>query len=136
MKPSEDDFARVFGDALRAHLDNKGIDYAKAAPRLGVTKAALSTYWNDDPKGKRRKPRAALLFKACSEFDFAFEYHGFRISTASLGRVSKAPISKAEQLMLDYQRQFKLTEDNGNLAVRLRRGNGRVALSVSLKAAS
>ena len=136
MSDSEDDFARAFGDALRAHLNKMGVDYAKAAPRLGVTKATLSTYWNNDAEGKRRKPRAALLFKACSEFDFTFEYKGFRVSAATLGKGREKKISKSEQLLLDYQRQFKLTEDNGNVSVRLKRGPDRVDFSVSLKAVS
>ena len=137
MSNSDDDFARVFGDALKAHLDNLGIGYATAAPILGVTKSALSTYWTEDANGRRRKPRAALLFKACSEFAFSFEYSGFRISADTLGKpVRKDPRHKSEQLILDYQRQFKLTEDNGNVSVRLRRGRGQVDLSVSLKAVS
>ena len=136
MSAPEDDFARAFGDALKAHLDNIGLDYAKAAPRLGVTKAALSTYWNNDAKGKRRKPRAALLFKACSELDFTFEHKGFRVSATTLGNRGERKISKSEQLLLDYQRQFKLTEDNGNVSVRLKRGPDRVDFSVSLKAVS
>jgi transcriptional regulator with XRE-family HTH domain len=136
MNLSDEDFTRVFGDALKAHLDKLGIEYAAAAPRLGVTKSALSTYWSDDG-GKRRKPRAALLFKACSEFDFTFEYKGFRISADALGsRRRKGTHPKSEQLTLDYQRQFKLTEDDGNVSVRLRRAQGRIALSVSLKAVS
>jgi transcriptional regulator with XRE-family HTH domain len=137
MNLSDEDFARVFGDALKAHLDRLGIEYAAAAPRLGVTKSALSTYWSDDGSGKRRKPRAALLFKACSEFDFTFEYKGFRISADALeNRGRKEAHPKYEQLILDYQRQFKLAEDDGNVSVRLRRAQGRIALSVSLKAVS
>jgi transcriptional regulator with XRE-family HTH domain len=136
MSFSDDKFARIFGDALKAHLDNHGIEYAAAAPRLGVTKSALSTYWSEDANGKRRKPRAALLFKACSEFAFTFEYNGFRISAATLEKRNRRDISKSEQLLLDYQRQFKLTEDDGNVSVRLKRGQGRVDFSVSLKAAS
>jgi len=135
MKVSAD-FARTFGDALKEHLDKKGIDYAKAAPLLGVTKAALSTYWNDDKNKKRRKPRAELLFLACMNLEFAFEFNGFRISAATLGNRSTKPVAVSEQLHLDYYRQFKLTDDDGRVSVRLKRGPDRVDFSVSLKAVS
>jgi hypothetical protein len=101
-----------------------------------VTKAALSTYWIDDKVGKRRKARVELLFRACVELGFEFEYLGHRIAAETLAkpRGSRKPV--AEQLRLDFSRQFKLTEDDGLMSVRLKRHPGRVELSVSLKAAS
>jgi transcriptional regulator with XRE-family HTH domain len=131
-----DDFARAFGDDLKRFLDKQGITYAKAAGRLGITKAALSTYWSDDKDGKRRKARVELLYRACVELGFEFEYRGHRIAAKPLGRSKPSQKSPAEQLLLDFSRQFKLTEDDGLVSVRLERHPGRVELSVSLKAAS
>src|SRR5258708_18292953 len=122
-----DDFARAFGDHLKTFLDDRGIKYASAAKSLGVTNATLSTYWTDDANGKRRKPRAELLFRACVELeDFGFDYKGYRVTAEALRKPKKARVSTPEQFRFDFSRQFKLTEDNGQVAVNLRRHPGRV----------
>jgi hypothetical protein len=133
---SSDDFARAFGDALKAHLDDKGISYTKASILLGVRKQTLSTYWTDGIDGKRRKPRAELLFRACIELAFTFEFHGYRVAADTLTRHAENSTATSEQLHLDFSRQFKLTEDNGRVSVSLKRHPGSVELSVSLKAVS
>jgi hypothetical protein len=136
MSGLSDDFARAFGDALKAHLDNEGIDYAKAAPRLGIRKQTLSTYWTDDKEGKRKKPRAEVLYLACVELNFKFEYKGYKVMADTLGVTSNDVRGTSEQLSLDFSRQFNLTEDRGQLLVSLKRRTGNVELSVSLRAAS
>jgi hypothetical protein len=136
MDLSSDDFARAFGDALRAFLDARGVAYASAAPLLGVERETLYTYWTDDKNGKRRKPRIELLFLACVEFGFEFEYRGFRITTEALGKPKNIAKPDQEQLFLGYSRKFNLTEDAGQVSVRLKRQPGQVEFSVTLKAAS
>ena len=136
MSGLTDEFARAFGNALKAHLDSEGIDYAKAAPRLRIRKQTLSTYWTDDKKGKRKKPRAELMYLACVEFKFKFEYNGYTVTAETLGKAMEASKPSSEQLNLDFSRQFNLTEDNGQIQVSLKRRTGNVEFSVSLKAAS
>jgi hypothetical protein len=136
MNLSSDDFARVFGDALKAHLDARGINYTTAAAQLNVERATLYTYWKGNKDGKRRKPRMELLFLACAELGFQFEYNGFRITAEALGRRKAVKEPKHEQLRLDYSRKFNLTEDEGLVSVRLKRHPGRVEFSVALQAAS
>jgi transcriptional regulator with XRE-family HTH domain len=136
MDRASEKFARAFGDALKKFLEQKGISEAEGCRLMGVEAATLNTYTHDSPRGDRRRPRAEVLFRACTELGFRFEYNGYRISAASLGK-AKNPIPRAaEQLSLDFMRQFNLTEDNGRVSVRLRRHPGRVELSVFLKAAS
>ena len=136
MNLSSDDFARVFGDSLKAFLDAEGITYTSAAVRLGVERATLYTYWTDDKSGKRKKPRVELLFLACTELGFEFEYNGNRITATALGTPKAVRMPKEEQLHLDFSRKFNLTDDDGVVSVQLKRHPGRVEFSVSLKAAS
>lgn len=136
MSGFSEDFARAFGDALRAFLDEKSISYTDASRRLGVRKQTLSTYWTDDASGRRKKARAELMFRACVELGFDFEYKGHRITAGILKKPEKSPATKSEQLGLEFSRQFKLTEDNGKVSVNLTRFPKRFEFSVSLKAAS
>jgi transcriptional regulator with XRE-family HTH domain len=138
MDFTSDHFSRAFGDSLQTFLNLKGITYAEAARRLGVERATLPTYWTDDSNGKRRKARVELLYRACIELGFEFEYNGYNIAARSLikpeGQGQPRP---SEQLHLDFSRQFKLTEDDGEVSVKLsRRQPGRFQLSVSLEAVS
>ena len=135
VSTASEDFARAFGDALKSFLDDNGITYSSAARKLGVTKQTLSTYWSNDFSGRRRKPRAELLFRACAAFRFAFEYKGYRVTANSLVQ-PKMTTRVAEQLRLEFSRQFKLTEDGGEVSVRLRRQPNRVELAILLKASS
>jgi transcriptional regulator with XRE-family HTH domain len=138
MGTSSNGFARVFGDSLRAFLDESGISYAEAARRLNVERATLATYWTDDKDGKRNKARAELLFRACTELGFEFEFNGYKIGVRSMGQPKRQGVPKqSEQLNLDFSRQFKLTEDEGKVSVKLsRRHPGRLEFVVSLEAAS
>jgi len=138
LEISSDHFARAFGDSLKGFLDRKHISITEAAKKLGVKRGTIYTYWTDDATGNRRKPRIELLFLACVELGFEFEYNGHRISAQVLG--DQKPLSvipPGEQLEFSYSRRFNLTDDNGVVSVHLkRRQPGRVDFSVSLKAAS
>jgi hypothetical protein len=136
MNLSSDDFARAFGDALQRFLQENRIPVTRAAEQLGVKRETLYTYWKDDKDGKRKKPRIELLFLACVELDFAFEYNGYRINAEALATPRAVRAPKGEQLSLNFSREFNLTEDDGLVSVRLKRHPGRVEFSVSLKAAS
>ncbi len=136
MDLSSEDFARAFGDALRSFLDNKPMRYAEAARRMGTERRTLNTYINDDAKGRRAKARVELLFQACVELGFEFEYLGYKIRVETLGKQARASAPQAEQLTFDFYRQFNLTEDGGLVSVHLKRGSSRVELLVSLRSAS
>lgn len=136
MNLSSEDFARAFGDALKAFLDDQRISYTDAAKRLGVTKAALSTYWNNDKNGVRRKARVELLFLACVELGFELEYNGHRVAANDLKKTKTGPQPTSEQLHFDFSRQFRLLADDGLVSIRMKRDPGAVEFSVLLKAAS
>jgi transcriptional regulator with XRE-family HTH domain len=136
MEISSDGFTAAFGDSLRAFLVSKGIDFSEAARRLGVERETLYTYWKS-VNGKRRSPRVELLFRACIEFEFEFEYNGYRVSATSLANTRKPPGKPLpQQIPFNFEREFNLTESDGNVLVHLKREPGRVELSVSLKAAA
>ncbi|HEV2491918.1 MAG TPA: helix-turn-helix transcriptional regulator [Terriglobia bacterium] len=139
--PNSQDFARAFGDALRNFLQEKGITQSDAARRLGFEgktgKARLSTYCHDSPKGKRPKPNAEVLYLVCTRLSFEFEYNGYRISAATFnGTPLKQTEKPAEQLPLEFDGQFDLTDQRGTVSVSFKRPLGRVEVWVSLKAAS
>jgi hypothetical protein len=139
MEFESEHFSRAFGDSLRVFLDARGTRYAEAARVLNVTGATLSTYWTDDKEGKRKKARVELLFRACIELGFEFEYGGYRITAQAFGGSPEAVASRrpSEQLNIDFSRQFNLAGDDGQVLVRFeRRQPGRVEFSVSLEAAS
>lgn len=143
---SRKDFARAFGDRLNAYLQENGIQQIEAAKLLGLedkhgkpNKARLNTYCHDSPSGKRPTPDAEILYLACSKLPgFSFEYRGYRISAATLNGAK--PSKQAEQLSLEFERQFNLTDKKGAVtelgafAVRVKRPSGRIELSLSLKA--
>jgi transcriptional regulator with XRE-family HTH domain len=136
---SSENFAAAFGDSLRAFLLKKNIDFSEAARRLGVERETLYTYWKDT-NGKRRSPRVELLFRACVEFEFEFDYDGYRVSATSLIKPKKiTPKRVPEQIPFNFEREFNLTEDETDetgVRVHFKREPGRVEFSVSLKAAS
>jgi transcriptional regulator with XRE-family HTH domain len=136
MDISSEKFARAFGDALREFLDAREIKYAEAARRMGIGRAVLNTYLNDC-KGKRAKARVEVLFSACSELGFTFDYNGYQIGTKSLA--GHQPVSEnppSEQFSFDFDRQFYLTEGDGTVSVNFRREPGRVEFTVALRSAS
>jgi len=136
------DFARAFGDALRKFLEENGISQSDASERLRLGKggkARLSSYCHDSPKGTRPIPGAEILYQICSAFGFQFEYKGYRISAETLngnGSHPKLVEKPVEQLPLEFSGQFDLTENKGTVFVEFKRPDGRVELSVRLKAAS
>ena len=137
---ASDGFARAFGDALRAFLDENGIGPSDAAKRLGLGKKGVSrlgTYCHDSTKGKRATPSAEMLYLICSTLDFEFAYKGCKISTPTLGmNGSRGLRPQPQQLSLPFNRQFYLSDDKGTVSVSVRRPAGRVEVSISLKAAS
>jgi transcriptional regulator with XRE-family HTH domain len=136
MANGSKDFARAFGDALVAFLQEKGISEAQASHVMRIDRARLNTYTHDSPEGKRTTPSAEVLFRACSDLGFVFDYKGYQITAASLGNGNARSHAPPTATQLDFFRQFNLTEDNGQLSVRLKRQPDRVEMSVSLKAAS
>lgn len=135
-----DDFARAFGDALDQFLRRKGLNQSDAAKALGLGdegKARLNTYCHDSPKGIRRKPNAEMLYLLCVNLGFAFEYKGFKISAATLnGNGRKSPERPAEQLLIQFDGQFNLTDQTGTVAITVKRPPGRIEVGLSLKGAS
>ena len=132
------DFARAFGDALSGFLAGNGITQSDAANRLGLDKAGkarISTYCHDSPKGTRPRPSAEILYLACAELGFSFEYNGYKITAAALNGRSKAAEKPAEQLSLPFYGQFDLTDERGFVSVTVKRPPGRIEVSLSLKAA-
>ena len=135
---SQQDFARAFGDALNQFLADTGIRQSDAAKAFGLEngRARLNTYCRDSRKGKRPKPDAEILYLACTKLPgFYFDYKGYRISATTLnGKGTKQSQKPAEQLTLNFARQFNLTEQAGSVTVRVKRPFGRIELSISLDA--
>jgi hypothetical protein len=136
MANGSKDFARAFGDALDAFLKEKKISETQASIVMKIGRARLNTYTHDSRKGKRAKPSAEVLFRACSDLGFVFDYKGYQVTAASLGNGNAQSHAPPVASQLDFFRQFNLTEDDGQLSVRLKRRPDRVEMSVSLKAAS
>jgi len=135
------DFARAFGDALSLFLEERGITQAEAARRLGLPtekgKARLNTYCHDSTRGKRPKPDAEILYLVCAELGFAFEYRGYKISAATLnGNGSKPKEKPVDQLQIEFDGQFKLTDQTGTVSINVKRPTGRIEVALSLKGAS
>jgi hypothetical protein len=115
-------------------LDREQIKYADAARRMGIPPKTLNTYWNDNKDGKRNKARAEVLFMACAELGFIFEYQGRKVG--ALSQSQNGTGTPPEQLSLPFARTFDLTDESGSVSVSVRRPAGRVEVSVSLKAVS
>jgi transcriptional regulator with XRE-family HTH domain len=135
------DFARAFGDALGQFLQENGISKAEAARRLGLAKdkgkARLSTYCHDSRKGTRAKPGAEILYLVCAELGFAFEYRGYKIGASTLNGNGVKPTEKPiEQLQIEFDGQFNLTDQNGTVSINVKRPPGRIEVALSLKGAT
>jgi transcriptional regulator with XRE-family HTH domain len=135
------EFARAFGDALVAFLSKNDISQSQAAKALGIGRAKLNTYCHDTRKKHggtgRSKPDAEFLYQVCKELGFQFEYNGFKISASTFGsRVQPQIQPTPEQYVLDFERQFYLTNDAGTMTVSFKRPAGRLEMSISLKAVS
>lgn len=135
-----DGFARAFGNALVEFLQEKGLTQADAARRLGLGKAGkarINTYCRKSLDKAPAKPDAEILYLLCVHFGFSFEYRGYRISAATLGKIPVRPLpDAAKQLSLEFDRQFKLTDKAGAVSVTVRRPAGRIEVSLSLEAAA
>jgi hypothetical protein len=138
------DFAHAFGDALSAYLDSNRIGQSAAARLLGIEAnekgkrkggSRIYSYCRDSKDGKRTKPDAEILYLACTRLQgFAFVYNGYRISAATLNGNGTRASKSAEQLSLDFGRQFNLTGNRGTVAVSVKRPPGRIELSISMDA--
>lgn len=134
------EFAQAFGQAFDKFLKKKDMDQTEAAVMMGwgrSGKARVSNYCHALPGGMRRTPEADVLYLACVKLGFEFEYNGYRISAATLNGHGVKPATKQpEQLELEYDGQFDLTDQKGTVSVSFKRPPGRVEVSVSLKAVS
>ena len=128
-----EDFAHAFGEALNSYLKTNGISEADACRRMRIERATLNTYTHGLSDGKRRRPTAEVLAKACI-LGFEFEYGGYQIVALKDGERSLA--AEGRQLHLEFTRELDLTGNGGTVAVGLKRPPGRVALTVSLRAIS
>ena len=137
----QQDFARAFGEELSRHLQAKGMGPTAAAVLFGLkdkhgkpNKALINSYCHDKKDGTRPRPSAEVLYLACTKLDgFSFDYRGYRISAASLaGRTKKE--RKVEQSEFKFDRQFSLTDNSGQVKVRVRRPVNRIEVSVDLEA--
>ena len=134
MSERTDRFARAFGDALRQFLDENSISVTKAASKLGMNKQTLSTYWTDNPEGKRPNARAELLFLACTELGFVFEFNGSQVRATH--NKSARGGKHCEQLRLPFAREFLLVDEKGSVSVNVKRPAGEIQLTVKLSAIS
>ena len=135
-----EDFARAFGNALEQFLRKKGMTQSDAAKALGLGdegKARINTYCHDSPNGTRRKPNAEMLYLLCVNLGFGFEYKGYKISAASLNGAGKKSNEKpAEQLLIEFDGQFNLTDQTGTVSISVKRPPGRIEVALSLRGAS
>jgi transcriptional regulator with XRE-family HTH domain len=135
-----EDFARAFGNALDQFLRREGLNQSAAAKALGLGdegKARLNTYCHDSPKGVRRKPNAEMLYLLCVNLGFAFEYKGYKISAATLNGSGKKSTEKpAEQLLIEFDGQFNLTDQTGTVSINVKRPPGRIEVALSIRGAS
>jgi transcriptional regulator with XRE-family HTH domain len=135
------DFARVFGSALAQFLNDTGISQTEAVRRLGLElnqgKARLNTYCRGHRDGSWPTPDARILYLLCTKLGFAFKYNGYIISAASLNGNGAKPAEKpVEQLLIDFNGQFNLTDQTATGAINVKRRSGRIDVAISLKSAS
>jgi hypothetical protein len=134
------DFARAFGNALNDFLQTKQKSQSEAAKELGLGKegkARLNAYCHDSPKGTRPKPNAEILYLLCAKLGFDFKYNGYRISAATLGGNGVKPAEKpVEQLLIEFNGQFNLTNQTAIAAINVKRPPGRIEVALLLKGAS
>ncbi|PYX10722.1 MAG: hypothetical protein DMG88_01555 [Acidobacteria bacterium] len=134
------DFARAFGDALDQFLREKGITQSDAAAQLGLDKttgkARLNTYCHDSRKGSRPTPDARILYLLCTRLGFDFKYRGYKISAATLnGKGLSLAEKPVEQLLLQFDGQFNLTNQTGTASISVKRPPGRIEVALTLKGA-
>jgi hypothetical protein len=140
---SQQDFARALGDALRGFLEGRMLSQAEAAKVLELfgkngepRRSRLNTYFRDVPKGKRKGQRteasAQVLYLACTKLGFQFDYGGYRIRAVKLGEKGRKAFDG--QTAFNFERQFDLVKNDGNVEVKVKRPAGRIELRISLDA--
>jgi transcriptional regulator with XRE-family HTH domain len=139
--PDPQDFARVFGSALAQFLKDKGMKQSEAVRELGLEmnkgKARLNTYCRGTSKGSWPTPDAKILYLLCARLGFAFKYNGYTISAATLNGNGAKPVEKpVEQLQIQFDGQFNLTDQHGTVSISVKRPAGRIAVALSLKGVS
>ncbi|HKT26322.1 MAG TPA: hypothetical protein VJR04_17060 [Terriglobales bacterium] len=140
---TEAGFAREFGQQLEKFLEDRLIRPAEAAERMGTYKQKLNGYINDQKRlTKERKivmvrvkPESDLLFLACAKLGFIFEYGGYRIR-AEKSDGTAVPQAEPRQLSFSFTGKFNLTDEQPDLALAIKRPQGRIDLSISLGAAA
>ena len=127
------DFRLAFRNALQKFLIDKGLTQAGLARDLGITKQRLNAYFREENPAR---PEIEVLYFLCVKLGFSFEYRGYTISAATLeGIPVPAPATVEQQIPIDFDGQFKLTNEAGELSVTVKRPAGRIELSFSLDAA-
>ena len=139
--PDPRDFGRVFGAALAQFLKDKGMKQSEAVRQLGLEmnkgKARLNTYCRGTSKGSWPTPDARILYLLCTKLGFAFKYNGYTISAATLNGNGPRPVEKpVEQLQIEFDGQFDLTDQQGTVSISVKRPPGRIAVVLSLKGVS
>ena len=125
-----EDFRLAFRNAVREFLAEKRLSQAKVARGIGITKQRFNSYCREK---KPAHPEAEVLYFLCAKWGFSFEYRGYIVSAATLEGVPvPAPASIEQQIPIDFEGQFKLTDQNGALSVTVKRPSGRLEVSLSL----
>lgn len=133
-KKANKEFSGAFRTALIDFLQRKGIQKSQMAKDIGISKSRLNTYCR---AGEPACPDAEVLYSLCTTKGFEFKYRGYIISATTLaGGAVSAPDDMAQQLSFQFERQFKLTNDQGEISVIVKRPSGRIELSLSLEASA
>lgn len=78
-----------------------------------------------------------MLYLLCVKLGFGFEYKGYRISAATLNGSGKKSIQKSdEQLLIEFDGQFNLTDQTGTVSINVKRPPRRIDLALSIKGVS
>ncbi len=78
-----------------------------------------------------------MLYLLCVKLGFGFEYKGYKISAATLNGNGAKPIDRpAEQLLIQFDGQFNLTDRTAAVTIDIKRPPGRIEVALSLKGAS
>ncbi len=125
---TSDDFLAELSKQLNAHLRKHDWTQVDAAVKIGEDKQRVNNYFLGNSM-----PNAEMLYLMCVKLGFALEYNGYRIAAKPVNGRPKAELPE-RQMTFTFDRQFNLTEDNGAVAVKVRRPPGRIELSVSVKA--
>lgn len=129
MSKRGEEFADKFGIDLDQFLGGRGVSEADASRLMEMSRGTLNTYTRG-VKGRRRRPTAETLARACIALGFEFEFEGYTIVALKDGKRAQV---EDKQLHLEFTRQFDLATNGGTVAVGLKRPPGRIELTVSLR---